>query len=306
MSKYVNPIEQLIHSTVRILCVDNNGNQSSGTGYIFFFCENEGQSIPCIVTNKHVVENGIKGIFHLTLKSDDGEPLIGKHEQITLDNLSQYCINHPDSDIDLVAIPIGPILNSAEAAGKNYYYVPLSKEILADDELLSTLSSMEQIVMIGYPNGIWDAEHNLPIIRTGITATHPKLPLNGKSEFLIDAACFPGSSGSPVFLANIGSFVDANGGFVAGTRIALLGTLYAGPQHTATGEVITVKVPTDTKTLSAGKIPNNLGFVIQASELVKLEAEVDKHTKPEPVISRNAPCPCNSGLRYKKCCGKVT
>ena len=306
MNEYINPIEQLIHSTVRILCIDKDGNQSSGTGYIFFFCEKGDESIPCIVTNKHVVDNGTKGIFHLTLKSDNGKPLIGQYEQITLDNLPKYCINHPDSETDLVAIPIGTILNSAEAVGKKYYYVPLSKSLLADDELLNTLSSMEQVVMIGYPNGIWDAEHNLPIIRRGITATHPKLPLNGKREFLIDAACFPGSSGSPVFLANIGSFIDAKGSLVAGTRIALLGTLYAGPQHTATGEVVTIKVPTDTKTLSIGKIPNNLGFVIQASELLELDAEVDKHTKPKPVIMRNSPCPCNSGLKYKQCCGKLT
>ena len=30
--------------------------------------------------------------------------------------------------------------------------------------------------------------------------------------------------------------------------------------------------------------------------------------KPKPVISskvgRNSPCPCGSGLKYKKCCGK--
>ena len=25
---------------------------------------------------------------------------------------------------------------------------------------------------------------------------------------------------------------------------------------------------------------------------------------PKTKIGRNAPCPCNSGLKYKKCCGK--
>lgn len=306
MSDYVNPIEQLIHSTVRIVCEDQAGNQSSGTGFIFFFCEEEGRSIPCIVTNKHVVAGGVKGIFNLTLKDEDGNPSLGNHESVVLEDLQRYCIEHPDANIDLVAIPIGPILNNAEQQGKNYHFVPLGRGVIAGDEILATLPSMEEIVMIGYPNGIWDSKHNLPVIRKGITATHPRLALNGKPEFLIDAACFPGSSGSPVFLANIGSYVNETGALVAGTRIALLGILYAGPQHTATGEVVVVEVPTDTKTVSVGNIPNNLGLVIHAKQLYELESVIEegvKHAKPP---SRNTPCPCGSGEKYKNCCGRVT
>ena len=159
--------------------------------------------------------------------------------------------------------------------------------------------------MIGYPNGLWDQLHNLPIIRKGITATHPKLKLNGKPEFLIDAACFPGSSGSPVFLANIGSYVSPNGSLCTGSRVALLGTLYAGPQHTTTGEIVVVDVPTDTKSIAVGSIPNNLGYVIQASELLVLEEAVKKAFQPAPAVSRNARCPCGSGKRYKECCGAL-
>jgi hypothetical protein len=162
---------------------------------------------------------------------------------------------------------------------------------------------MEEIVMIGYPNGLWDELHNLPIIRKGITATHPGLRLNGKPEFLIDAACFPGSSGSPVFLANIGSYVSSEGALCAGSRVMLLGTLYAGPQHTTTGEIIIVNVPTDTKQVAVGSIPNNLGYVIHASELLVLEEAVRKALEPRATVSRNSPCACGSGKRYKECCG---
>ena len=132
------------------------------------------------------------------------------------------------------------------------------------------------IIRRWYPNGIWDAKHNLPIIRRGITATHPKLFYNGKPEFLIDAACFPGSSGSPVFLANIGSYVSQDGALCAGSRIALLGTLYAGPQHTATGEVVVVEVPTDTRAMAISTIPNNLGLVIHSSKLIDFEPILEK------------------------------
>lgn len=125
--------------------------------------------------------------------------------------------------------------------------------------------------MIGYPNGIWDSKHNLPLIRKGITSTHPKYEFNGKPEFLIDAACFPGSSGSPVFLANLGMYFDKKGNTVVGTRLGLLGVLYAGPQHTAQGDVRIVPVPTNQKAVSVSAIPNNLGMVIQVKKIKDFE-----------------------------------
>nr|MCC4238469.1 hypothetical protein [Vibrio anguillarum] len=148
MSEYINPIEQLIHSTVRIQCDDGKGNTSSGSGYVFFFCEKDEQSIPCIVTNKHVVVGAQTGSFNLTLKGEDGKPKLGAHEVITLDNLSKYWLPHPNPKVDLAIIPIGPILNKAESEGKNFYYVSLSKSLLADEILLSTLPAFFKVVVI--------------------------------------------------------------------------------------------------------------------------------------------------------------
>ncbi|POZ63898.1 S1 family peptidase [Chromobacterium alticapitis] len=305
MSEFIHPIAQLVHSTVRIECTDLENRTSSGSGYIFVFCEADGKGIPCVVTNKHVVEGATRGTFHLTLKKKDGTPDLGNYEAVVLNDLGKYCVPHPIDAIDLAAFPIGSILNSASKAGRAYHFVPLGKNVLASNDLLESLPPMEEIVMIGYPNGLWDQLHNLPIIRKGITATHPKLKLNGKPEFLIDAACFPGSSGSPVFLANIGSYVSLDGTLHTGTRVALLGTLYAGPQHTTTGEIVVVDVPTDTKPIAVGHIPNNLGYVIQASELLVLEEAVRKALEPTPAVPRNAQCPCGSGKRYKQCCGAL-
>lgn len=304
MPNHADPVAQLIHSTVRIVCIDETGQQSSGTGYIYMFCEREGNAVPCVVTNKHVIDGAQRGIFNLTVRKSDGTPDLGNHEEIVVEGLEALCLKHPDADVDLAALPIGAILNAASRSGKDYYYVPIGKQLLPSADLLESLSPMEQIVMIGYPNGIWDRTHNLPIIRRGITATHARLPLNGKPEFLIDAACFPGSSGSPVFLANIGSFMGADGSINIGTRIALLGTLYAGPQHTTTGEVVVVEVPTDTKTLAIGTIPNNLGYVISSTRLTELEDLARAFA--EAPVSRNAACGCGSGKRLKHCCGLLS
>ena len=34
------------------------------------------------------------------------------------------------------------------------------------------------------------------------------------------------------------------------------------------------------------------------------DKEVKKPFRREKKIGRNSPCPCGSGLKYKKCCGK--
>ena len=109
--------------------------------------------------------------------------------------------------------------------------------------------------MIGYPNGIWDATNNMPILRKGITATHPNIDYEGRLEFLIDAACFPGSSGSPVFLFNTNGWTNRDGSMSLGSRVKLLGVLSSGPQHTTTGEVRIVTVPTQQRAVAISTHP---------------------------------------------------
>lgn len=123
--------------------------------------------------------------------------------------------------------------------------------------------------MIGYPNGIWDEVNNFPIFRTGVIASNLKHNWNGKPEFLIDAACFPGSSGSPVLLCDVGQFLTRKGTQIGSTRIRLLGILYAGPVQTIEGRVI--PVPNIDQAISRANMPINLGHVIKAQQLFIFE-----------------------------------
>lgn len=90
----------------------------------------------------------------------------------------------------------------------------------------------------------------------------------GKKEFLIDMACFPGSSGSPIFFCNESSYTQGNTTFF-GSRCKLLGLLYGGPQHTSTGSVVFENIPTNPKAII--QIPNNLGVVVKAVRIKELE-----------------------------------
>ena len=230
------------------------------------------------------------------------KPTLGNHEVVTINHLSEWCLSHSDPKIDLVVINIGPILKRAANEGKYFYFSHIDNSMLVDEMLLGCLNTMESIVMIGYPNAIWDSTNNLPIIRKGITATHPQRCFNGQPEFLIDAACFPGSSGSPVFLRRIDTCVDHTGKHIKVTRIALLGTLYAGMEHITTGEVIFK----DTTSISLANIPNSLGLVIQASALLALERSISEGALNKIAEStRNSVCKCGSLKRYKSCCGAL-
>lgn len=267
----LSPSEQLAFTTVRIECETPDGT-STGTGFYFRFCQNGNQSIPAIVTNKHVVAGGIKGRFHIHLASESGG-LPSAHIAFEIPEFAQQWIAHPDNDVDLCIMPIGPLLAACEEQeGKTLFYIPIGKDLLPTRSDLENLMAMEEIVMVGYPNGIWDHVNNGPVFRRGVTATHPNTDYCGKKEFMIDAACFPGSSGSPVLLCNVGNYPTRQGGTVIGSRMKLLGVLYAGPQHTASGEIMIQNIPTTSKPVAISRIPNNLGLIIKAERLDEFES----------------------------------
>lgn len=265
--------EQLAYSTVRI-----STDTGTGTGFFFQFCQQEnGDYIPSIVTNKHVIEGAKKGEFRLTSADEDGNPQDTVHHTCSFDNFEAMWIKHPDKDVDLCVMPIAPIIKLLEAQKKKLFFIAIHESLLPTQDELSDFHHVEDILMVGYPNGLWDEINNMPLFRKGITSTHPKMDWNGKKEMLIDAACFPGSSGSPVFQFNEGGYMDKRGNTVmGGTRVKLLGVLYAGPQHKITGEIEIVTIPTIDKPVAISGIPNNIGIIIKAERLRELDKLIFK------------------------------
>ena len=266
--------EQLMYITVRIECQYANGTSGTGTGFFFRFLENKetGEHVPVVITNKHVVAGAVKGRLLFCLRKQDGSPDDSNHFAMYVDDFEKLWKMHPDRDVDLCAMPIAPMVNLAKNMGKELFYVTFDAGTLPDRKLLDDVSALEDIIMVGYPNGIWDEKNNKPIFRKGITATDIRFDYNGKKEFVIDVACFPGSSGSPVMIFNQGMYTDKHGNTYAGSsRARLLGVLYAGPQAVAQGEVRTIKIPTVDKNIAISRIPNNLGYVIKAERILELE-----------------------------------
>lgn len=267
--------EKLAYSTIRIEVSDGK-HDGVGSGFFFRFLDKNGTNIPAIVTNKHVVKGMIKGAIIFSSRNDDGTPNDKTHIPIYLDNFDKMWIMHPVPSVDLAIMPIQPLLNELSKKKLNPFFISLDKSIIPSDIQLKELSAVEDILMVGYPVGLWDEVNNYPLFRKGITASYLANDYNGKEEFLIDAACFPGSSGSPVFLSNIGNYVDKKGNTNIATRFYLLGILRAGPQYTAEGKIVVVDVPTKKDTLVASNIPTNLGYVIKSKRLLEFDPILER------------------------------
>ncbi|WP_102803025.1 S1 family peptidase [Klebsiella michiganensis] len=256
------PISQSIFkSTVRIES-DVPGGISVGTGFWFDFHINEFASVPILVTNKHVVNGATETRIRInTINNSTGEASFFDH---IIHGGEKKFIMHPDASVDLCAYAIGSTFMSLEASGISPDVFLFNEKDLLNDKFITPV---EEVHMTGYPNGLWDSLNNRPITRRGITASSVLEDWRGRQEFMIDMACFGGSSGSPVYVLNVGMFATENG-FAAGERFILLGVLYAGPTVNVGGEVEIINVPTTMTAVVNTSLVMNLGLVIKAEKIL--------------------------------------
>lgn len=260
--------EMMTYSTVLINCKYSNGAVGCGTGFIIALCHNKetGDCIPVLVTNNHVVENSTETTFVFCKADAAGNPIDTESFKFTYQGNSW--IHHPDKDVDLCCLPLGLALNELEKTDTKIYFIPLETAIIPSKEQLENLTAMEDVVMVGYPIGLSDTYNNKPIIRRGITSTHPKKDYQGKKETLLDISSYPGSSGSPVFILNQGAFPTSDG-LSIGSRVLFLGVLYCGPQLNARGVLQFVNLPNAPAPVTP--IPINLGVMIKAERILEFE-----------------------------------
>jgi hypothetical protein len=258
--------EQLLFTTVRIETRSAAGT-GTGTGFLFNY-EHGGSQYPFVVTNKHVIRGVTGGIvqFH---KGKDGKPMLGTAHRIEIDDFEDAWTGHTDPDIDVAVMPLAPLLESMQASGVTPFYRNISRDLTASSQLIGELDALEEVVFIGYPNGIWDSKHFLPVVRKGTTATPIGVDFQGKEQFLVDASVFPGSSGSPVFLFNKGMFTDRQGNATIGTRLAFLGVIAAVFFREDLNQIALVPETAATKPVALAREMIDLGIVFKAHTVVE-------------------------------------
>lgn len=259
--------DEVLYTTINLHRLRNGETVGTGTGFFWTMPTGDGREITAIITNKHVVDDcdQIGGVFHE--RENDGPN--GIFSRWALD-VPSHCVRHPDPEVDLCAILFGPALNAAQQAGRPLFFKSLGIQNLPTEEDWESFDSIEDVIMVGCPRGISDEANNLPIVRRGITATPLSRRYAGRNEFMVDMACFPGSSGSPVYLMTTGHMDRKTGSYIFGSgRFFFLGVLYSGPLINNQGRVVLSQQP---RVEVAAMM--HLGQVIRSSEMLPLQAEI--------------------------------
>ena len=192
-------MEQALFSTLKIeLLTNDNEIQGIGTGFLLKvdFPQDPNRSLLLLISNRHVLSKNERfNIRFHKRKANSNLPDLGQSFTYSA-NYKEFLFLHPNPKIDLSCVNISNLISQL---GSRIYCKSLDRSIFANFTE-PDLDAGQRIIFIGYPENRYDQLHNLPVVRSGVTASHPKINYNGEEQFLIDAQVFPGSSGSPVFL----------------------------------------------------------------------------------------------------------
>jgi hypothetical protein len=260
--------EQLFFTTVRIDTVSAKGSQGSGTGFLFLHRVGE-QDFPFIVTNKHVV-HGMKAGALTFLQRKDHAPHLGQGFRLEIQDWPDAWFGHPSSDVDIAVCPFAPLeAHIKNGSNIDLFYRYVDTSMIPNDDHMKALDAIESVTFVGYPNGVWDRTNLLPVARRGTTASPIEVDFEGTPRFLIDASVFGGSSGSPVFILNQGSFATKDGGLTVGSRFHFVGVIAAVFFRTQFNQIVSVPIPTQMQPMAQQQEMIDLGIVFKARTVVE-------------------------------------
>lgn len=281
--------DQLFFVTVYLSARSAEGHNWTGTGFVYGV-ETEKGTAHFLVTNRHVLA-GAEELVVRMIKRDGELPRLGSGSQVTVNQFNpDYWRGHPDARVDVAVMPLWDVLNKMNEIGATPFFRAVAPEICLGAETAKELDAIEEVTFVGYPSGLYDSVSLLPVARRGTTATPPVVDYEGLPAFLIDASVFPGSSGSPVFIADKGLRTDRSGNVVLGSpRLLCLGVLAAVHVRAVEGKIVQVPARLEV----SFDEPIDLGIVYKASAIeacVDLALEVGGlRRSPGPVTVPDAP-----------------
>jgi len=284
----------IMYSTMRLQMFNTTHATCTGTGFFY-----QHQNSYFLVTNKHVLtcaekkpveqqtrqdlQVSFSGIIHA---NKDNQPRQNPFIKVTGTLNDQSVLWHSDSSVDLAALRLTEVQTftvqracSIRTNGLFACDFQKTQSQKTPDPFISYFSknviheklrALEEVIMIGYPMGLWDAFNALPITRQGITASVPNMKYQRKSVGLVDIFSIGGSSGSPiVIMSSTRQGFDSLGNYVqiaTGPFLSLLGVLseahiYQNQIHNRSSDDT---IPLFTEDLL------NLGIYVQASEIERL------------------------------------
>jgi hypothetical protein len=254
--------EQLLFSTARVEA-EFSDRKKTGTA-CFYVHRDEAREYPFLVSNRHVVANATNGV--ITFIAREGtEPRLGEKLTVRIQDFGSAWIANQDPSIDLAILPLAPIREGIQRGGKDIFFISITPDLIPTPEIMQEFDAIEDVVFIGYPRGLFDTVNLNPLVRRGITATPISFDYCGESAFLVDASVFPGSSGSPVFIFNQGTYPIKGMGVGVGSRLYFVGILSRVFTQTAEGKFEATEIPEATPPVAKTREAIDLGYVLKST-----------------------------------------
>ena len=250
--------EKMAKSTVCIECYAEN-HLTIGSSFFCVFPLKRFGNVPVLITNRHVVDGFHEIKIVLSTTADARQASSERSRVLEFDQLEKIVYFHDNQNVDLAPILLRPIVDANVDDGSTIYLEDVSLEDFVTEETEHKMRIVEDVLVVGYPQGQWDKTRNLPLFRRGITASAAILDYNGEPKFLIDCAIYPGSSGSPVFLCNFPAYID-DGAVRFGERSALLGVVSSVLVYNVDGTIEEVDIPATESNVVKSRTPNDPAF----------------------------------------------
>jgi hypothetical protein len=265
-------------STVRIVARFPNRKPIVGTGF-FYLCSTEYGDVECLVTCRHVVADASDAsfVFH---RWPTGAPNDGEQLPVNLSSLGKAWVPHPNEELDLVAFPMPPLSAILrDIHGVAYKALAFGPGNAPDAEASKSIVAGDEVVMVGYPTGLWDEANGMPIFRRGSLATHLAFDYQKAPAFVVDIQALPGSSGSPIVLFSEEWFDQPGAAMNALPHLKLLGVL--GEDHLFRDTGIVTSPTGDPSGLATSmELHAGLGIATKAAELRHFAIPVAEFLRP--------------------------
>jgi hypothetical protein len=272
--------------TVRIettgVSASGSFQQGCATGFLLELPVTTDSTKVVVVTNKHVLDEAQTITLHFQRScTDEADAPSGEVYSYQMrGDFRQEWMSPLSDDIDLCCLDIENIKCQAQTEGKPILVSSIkAAHFCSHGDLQDFISPIQEIFVYGYPTGLWDTYNNLPVIRRGTFASHPAKDFCGEPSGLLDLACFPGSSGSPVFILSDGaSHSTKNGSVYTGRQLAIfVGVIAKSALMNPDGRIDFSSLPVQHQRVrDKGMLAIHIAYYIKAAEVIKLfEAAFD-------------------------------
>lgn len=220
------------------LIVMVQGGRDVGTATGFFYVKND---VLYFVTNRHVVLDEAKGLKPDALRvrlHTDPKDLTKNVDRVIPLYLGSKAAWHVHKDYARTRVDVVVIEVDTKTVTAGTVIKALNRDNFIPERFLVTPG--EDVMVIGFPRGMSDSLHNLPLIRNALVSSAYGVPFQGSPMFLVDANLHPGMSGSPVMTKpkNVWPDKDGNTNMLTGAPTYFLGVFSAtvGVRVSATQE----------------------------------------------------------------------